>query len=184
MLSTRIRMDSARRITSDGKGSGTSRLVEGGTVEGIISFTDRETDAAEFFQVSLVVNGEGLTEVMMWNEWTHQIFGVWCPLLSSNKSWSRTNLVHAATQMSTVYFLAVKTTWVGYLCLFQHDMGDINLNSAVKFDSAEAHDFDRFVICRIKSIFKCVAFTMSRLTGELRDVRDLLFWQLKPRWFV
>lgn len=61
-------------------------------------------------------------------------------LLSSNKSWSRTNLSHAAEQMGTVGFAAVKALRVGYLHLFQHDISDINLQLAVKSDSGEARD--------------------------------------------
>lgn len=49
MLSIRIRMDSVRWIISDGKGLGILRLVEGGIVEGIIFFIDREIEVVEFF---------------------------------------------------------------------------------------------------------------------------------------
>lgn len=64
MLRTKIRSESVSRKTSEGKGSGTSNLVDGDVEVGIISSVENDV-IAEFFHVVLAAKREGLAEVMM-----------------------------------------------------------------------------------------------------------------------
>jgi len=72
--------------------------------------------------------------------------------------------------MANVGFRGDETAWVGYLHLFQHDMSDINLHSAVKSDSDARDLMDSLLSAASKSIEVCRPFNLAIDRNTVRRI--------------